>query len=515
MKSNQMKTKLPAVLLSVVMGGSLLAGCSSGSGGTTAGTGGKTAPAAQDNKPLSIKMFAGLYNEVPDMNNPYWTEWQKRTNTKLDIEWVPDGDLKTKMDLLLASGDLPEVVSSPDATWPTLRSAVKNGAFWDLTPFLGDFSEYPNLKKNMAPNWEKYLSVDGKIYAVPRSRSRIDQGMRIRKDWLDKLNIPVPKTLDEYAAALKKIVESDPDGNGKKDTLGLIGHGVIAADGDLAFAAAFGALDPTYNQEGGMIDTRLTPQYTEMVNWFKGLYADGVLSKEFSVTKKTQAEELFKTGRAAAYVRSVWWDKEWEDSISKTQPGAKITQLTLTGPKGAAVVLSTGVSGGYYISKKVPEAKVKQLLKYFDYTASDEITDFAYYGLEGIHHKVVGGQKVLTDQGVKEVNTTSKGAGVLAYAKWGKVESASGDKAYNDAKKKEVEAYDTIGKVDPYRYSATFNNTWPKYENEWKSMVTKAIVGQISMDEYKAYVDKINNLPDMKKAYQENKASNDEFNGKK
>ncbi|MDQ1910298.1 extracellular solute-binding protein [Paenibacillus sp. GD4] len=509
MKAFKKSTATVSCLVAV----SMLAACSGsnepGKAGTTGGT-------KNDNGPLTIKIFAGLYNEVPDMNNAYWTEWQKRTNSKLDIEWVPDGDLKTKADLLFASADLPEVVASPDSTWPTLRSAIKNGAFWDLTPFLGDLSEYPNLKKNMAPDWQKYLSVDGKIYAVPRSRSRIDNGIKIRKDWLDKLNIPVPTTLDEYAAALKKIIDSDPDGNGKKDTLGLIGHGVIISDGDDAFAAGFGALDPTYNSEGGMIDKRLTPQYTEMVNWFRGLYTDGVLSKEFAVMKKTQAEELYKTGRAASYARSVWWDKEWEDSISKTQPNPKILNLTLKGPKDNAIVLSTGVSGGYYISKKVPEAKVKQLLKYFDYTASDEMTDFGYYGIEGVHHKVVGGQKVLTDQGVKEVNTTSKGAGVLAYAKWGKVESASGDKAYNDAKKKEVEQYDTIGKVDPFRYvySPTFNSIWPKYESEFKSMVTKAIVSQISMDEFKAYVEKLNNMPEMKKAFQENAEAYKEFHKK-
>ena len=224
---------------------SLVAGCS---GGAATEKPTATAPGTTDTKaaakPLEIKIFAGLYNEVPDMKNPYWTEWQKRTNSKLDIEWVPDGDLKTKADLLFASADLPEVVASPDATWPTLRSAIRNGAFWDLTPFLGDLSQYPNLKKNMAPDWQKYLTVDGKVYAVPRSRSRIDNGIKIRKDWLDKLSIPVPTTLDEYAAALKKIVDRDVDGNGKKDTLGLIGHGVIINDGDDALVPVLVHLIP-------------------------------------------------------------------------------------------------------------------------------------------------------------------------------------------------------------------------------------------------------------------------------
>ncbi|TBL70432.1 extracellular solute-binding protein [Paenibacillus thalictri] len=484
----------------------VLAAAGGCSGGETKQTQDNPAAAAGSSKPLSIQMFAGLYNDAPDMNNAYWAEWQKKTNSKLTVEWVPAGDLNTKLDLLLASGDLPEVVAVPDFKRPTLISAIKNGAFWDLTPFLGDFSKYPNLKNNTVKDAFKYRMVDGKIYSLPGSRSRVDIGIKMRKDWLDKLNIPEPATLDEYEAALRKIADGDPDGNGKKDTLGLIGNGVIINDGDTAFAAAFGAVEPTYNAEGGLIYTNLTPQYSDMVAWFRKLYEEGALAKEFSVMKRTQAEELFKTGRAASYARSIWWDKEWENEIAKTgQPNPTIVNLTLKGPKGYAIDLAIGGGGGFLISKKVPEAKVKQLLDYFEMTASKEISDFSYYGLPDVHYKVVDGQKVLTDQGIKEVNTTSKGVGVLAYEKWGKVISASGNKAYNDAKIKEVEKYDEIGLVDPFRYliSDSWINVWSKYENEWRANVTKAIVGQISMDEYRSFVDKINNLPETKTAYKE------------
>ncbi|MCU6794040.1 extracellular solute-binding protein [Paenibacillus sp. WQ 127069] len=509
--------------LSCLLAISMLAACSDGgSGSKTAAPAPaadpKAAPkAAEPEKPLTVKIFAGLYNDAPDMNNAYWTEWQKRTNSKLEMEWVPSGDIDTKMDLVLASGDLPEILSSPNANRPSLINAAKNGAFWDLGPFLGDFKEYPNLKNNLAKDALKYLSVDGKVYALPRSRSRVDLGLKIRKDWLDKLNIPVPTTLDEYAAALKKITDADLDGNGKKDTLGIIGQGVVVDDGTTLFAAGFGALNPTYNEEGGMIETRLTPQWDDMIAYFRQMYSDGGLPKEFSVMKRTQNEELFRTGKAASYTNSIWWDDEWEKENRKTQPDAKILNLLLKGPKGDyALELQTGVSGGYYISKKVPEARVKQLLKYLEQTASQEMTDFAYYGIEGVHYKVVDGQKTLTEQGVKEVNVTSKGAGVLAYSKWGKVISASGSKAFNDAKIKEVEKFDELGLVDPFRgiISPTWLNTWPKYESEWKTMEAKAIVGQISMDEFKAYTAKLRALPEMKKAFKEFSDAYKTFTGK-
>lgn len=490
----------------------MLAGCGDNAGSSKSNAGsGNTA--AEDAKPLNIKMFAGLYNEIPDMNNEYWQEWERLTNTKLDIEWVPSGDLDSKLDLLLASGDLPEVVAYQNPIRPTLINAIKNGAFWDLSPFLGDLSEYPNLKNNLAPDALKYLSVDEGIYALPRSRSRVDGGLKIREDWLKQLNIPIPTTLDEYKAALKQLVEADLDNNGKRDTVGLL----YINNPPSALQAGFGAYNPTYDEDGGLMSPGLTPQYVDMVEWLRGVYAEGLMSKEYVVMKESQAEELFKTNRAASYGRPIWWDYEWEEAMKKSgQPDAKILNLTLTGPNGDyAVGLETGVAGGFYISKKVPEEKVKRLLKYFDQTASQEMTDFSYYGIEGVHHTVKGEQKVLTEQGVKEVNTTSKGAGVLAYAKWGKVISASGDKEYNDAKIKEVENYDEIGKIDFYRVitSEEWRGTWPKYSDQYTTMITKTIVGQISMEEFREYVDTLRNQSDIKEAFQAMAREYEKFTG--
>ncbi|TDF92616.1 extracellular solute-binding protein [Paenibacillus piri] len=475
----------------------LAGGCS------TTGDGGSADKGATGGKPLEIQIFGGLYNEMPDMNNQFWTEYQKRLNVKLDANWVPSGDVITKLDLILASGDIPEVIAYPNqGLTVTMINAIRSGAFWDLTPFLGDMSQYPNIKNNTPPNWTKFLSVDGKIYALPRSRSLIDSSINIRKDWLDKLGLAVPTTLDEYRNALKQIVNGDPDGNGKKDTMGIVG----TSEGVSTFEAAFGAFTPTYDSEGGMIWHELTNQYTDLVDWFRQLYQDGSLPKEYMTMKRTQMEEAIGTGQAATYIRSTRYHYDFEVQAKKVQPEAKIIALPpLKGPGGYAADLSTGVNGGIFISKKVPEAKLKQMLQYFEATASQELTDFGYSGIEGVHYKVVNGEKVPTELSLKEVNTTSLGAAVLAYVKWGKVDNPGAPKEYNEEKRKQVADYEKLGVYNIFTWliSDTWVKTWPKYTNEWKSMMTKAIVGQISMDEYKAYVAKLNNMPDIKQAYKE------------
>lgn len=489
--------------------GGLLAGCGGGGEPQKSSTN-----AADTDSPVAIKFVAPLYEEVPDMKNQYWTELQRMTNSQLNIQWIPSGDYETKLDIILASGDLPEVIVGANLTRPTLVSSIKQGAFWDLTPFLGDFSEYPNLKKNSDLGVFKFTKVDGNIYGIPRVRSLIDHSLKFRKDWTDKLGLPLPKTLDEYAATLKKIVESDPDGNGKKDTLGLIGNSVIVNNATLGFAAAFGALFPTYDEDNGLIYYTLTPQYADMVEWFSKLYKDGILAQEFSVMKRTQADELFNTGRAASYGQNTWRDWSMEQEIRKVQKDAEVVTLLLEGPKGPNVNLSRGYFGAFYISKKVPEAKVKQILKFLDATASPEVMEFGYQGIPNVHHTMVDGQPQLTELGTKEVNVTSLQPLVLAEDKWSKVNNPSAPKAYNDAKKQQVEIYEKIGTKNQFDWlvSDTWTASWPKFDNEYQTMLVKAIVGHIPMEEFRTYLDNLRKTPELKKAFQEFAEAEREFN---
>jgi hypothetical protein len=144
----------------------------------------------------------------------------------------------------------------------------------------------------------------------------------------------------------------------RKDTLGLIGHGVIVNDGDAAFAAAFGALQPAYDADGGLMYTSLNPGYTEAIGWFRKLYQEGILSKEFAVMKTMQAEKLYQTGRAASYVRSIWYDKQWETAIEKSgQPKPQLANLTLKGPKAYAIDLAIGGGGGTSFPRRCRKPK--------------------------------------------------------------------------------------------------------------------------------------------------------------
>lgn len=78
----------------------------------------------------------------------------------------------------------------------------------------------------------KTMTYKGKNYGVANPMDAVPTVMVWRKDWLDRLGLSVPETLEEYEKVLTAFVKEDPDGNGENDT---------SAMAERSFGAVFGA----------------------------------------------------------------------------------------------------------------------------------------------------------------------------------------------------------------------------------------------------------------------------------
>ncbi|MDQ0253316.1 putative aldouronate transport system substrate-binding protein [Evansella vedderi] len=506
--------KLLGLILAVVLIFGMLVACSDETDGTADGgdtdTPSNNTESDSDNEivneePLEISMILPLFEEVPDMNNEYWTEFQERTNTKLNIEWVPSGDFNTKFDLVLSSGALPDVLWAPNINSPSLLRAINNGAFWEIGQFLGDFSNYPNLKENASPNAWRMMNMNGEIYGIGRNRPSIDQGIKIRKDWLDNLGLPVPTTLEEYADALEAMVKQDPNGTGRNDTIGYV-HSYGGTGIHDAFAVGFGAFDPAFDEDGGLIHFNMHPAYVETVGYFADLYARGILPQEFASISRTQTQELFESGQAASYIRNIWRAWMFEESIKRHTPEAEVIVIELEGPAGPAVMLESGVFGALMLSHELSEEKVLRILDYFEQTNSHEFFHDIFYGYEGIHHELDdNGYPVMTELGEVQIGSSVQQPLPLTYNDWWKIVDKNAPEEYNERMLADTEHYAEIGKVNPFSYlrSETWVDAWPRYQNEWETRVVEAIVGNITMDEFEEYIENLRNLPQFKESFQE------------
>lgn len=508
------------LVLIFVMVGTVFTGCgastpkTTGSSGSTnnetasdSGNGGSESKSSQE-APLEIHMTVRLFDQVPDMNNSYWREYQKRTNTKLIVEWIPDGDYATKLNLILASNQIPEVLvanCSNDLNNPIFINAVKNGAFWDLTDILGDFSKYPNLKNNVAPDAWVTSRVLGRIYGVPQSRPQVQSAPIIREDLLEEAGVEMPTTMNGLLDAMEAVLKKHPN------MVGLVSKQNMFINSSGGLASAFGTDTPTYNDEGGLIYSKLTPQFTKFIEWLREAYKRGLLPKEFSVMKPTQAVELFQSGSAVVLVNEAMrWCYPFTQTLQKVKKDAKAQFVPpLEGDPGKyAITKSTGVADSMFIASTVSKEKMLRILDYFEKTTTQEYYDLTAYGVEGIHYNIVNGYKVVTPLHDKELGSSAPWQVLpLAYNPYMKLDSVTSPEEYNIAQRKRFAdlGYEEKGILDPFSVatSQTWISVWPKYQQEWAAKCVQAVMGQISIEEYQQYVDKINSDPEIKKAYQE------------
>lgn len=94
--------------------------------------------------------------------------------------------------------------------------------FWDLTDYLDD---YPLLKENVEP-YLNSMTYNGQIIGIPRRTMDRTGGLILREDWLEKLGLQVPRTLDDLYNVFKAFTYDDPDGDGVDDTIGLATAGI-------------------------------------------------------------------------------------------------------------------------------------------------------------------------------------------------------------------------------------------------------------------------------------------------
>src|SRR5690606_23046600 len=115
----------------------------------------------------------------------------------------------------------------------------------------------------------------------------------VRKDWLDKLQLPVPITLDDYYNVLKAFKEQDPDENGVDDTYGLTTAGTYELQG--FFSAAGLKQRYVINEDG----TRDVPYSTDaaipVYEFLNRLYNDGILDPNSATNDSGKMRDLFLT----------------------------------------------------------------------------------------------------------------------------------------------------------------------------------------------------------------------------
>lgn len=375
--------KLLKVICITCLSASLMTACTNKDRTPAAQSSGSTA-----DKPLELKvMMIQQLAEPPKKDSPFLKKIEEHTNTKLDITWVPGAGTAydDKVSATIASGNLPDVLLIRKTKETANLNAQLSGVFWELTPYLKDYS---NLSK-MSQVAVKNASISGKLYGIPRERVLSRYGMIIRKDWLDNLGLQMPKTMDDLYKTAKAFTENDPDKDGKKNTFG------IQEDSTMELLKQLTVYNGGPNgwglKDGRVIPDFMAPEFKPALDLYKKMVDEKIIAADFPIAKKY---DYFNQGKAGMYFSVIDDAATRHLDMMKQNPKAQIdVAQNFDGPQGQHVRGTNGYDSLIAIPKSSvkDEAKLKQILGFLDKMGDEPMLSLINAGIEGTDYKLEGG----------------------------------------------------------------------------------------------------------------------------
>ncbi|MHA6482147.1 extracellular solute-binding protein [Paenibacillus sp. strain BS8-2] len=498
--------KKSAILISAML--VFLTAC----GGNNSNNGTDGANASGNNEPTSISMLAGVWGQPPAdiSSSTIFKKLQEETNTKLDIQVVPVSNYDQNLNLVMAANGLPNLVHAFSSKDATLVKAINQGAFHDLSEF--DLSAYPNISEIPEAIWNN-SKINGKIYGIPNPVGLNADGFMVRKDWLEKLDLQAPTTLEELREVLIAFRENDPDGNGQKDTYGLVGKG-------LSLQGAFGVHEPQF--EGDMMLLNwMTDNYKEYLTYVNDLYESDVMPKEYFLMKNSDMKNMLVQGLGGMYSTPLHSAGEYTVDIQKKIPDASFMNLSpIKGPGGYTGQQKLGYYGMWLIPSSVEKEKVPDILAYLDKTASEEINNLMTYGIEGVHYDSIEGQIVEDTEAQVKLRDEEAGQGTIVFL--------NKYRPYNDVTKngftidgleeeliKSIDEHIKLTSANLFDtlISETYSARYADVFKDLETTIVKVTTGEASMEEWDQYVKQMKANPTVQQMMKEFKEQYELMNG--
>lgn len=332
---------------------------------------------------------------------------EEATGTKLHIQWVPDGSYEERVNAAVATETLPQAVFLKNsASLMQFRGAIRNGQFWEIGSLLDEFPNLSRLSEEVLRN----TSVDGRIYSLYQERPLSRQGIIYRADWAERLGLSPPSTLDKLYEMLEKFTNGDPDGNGRKDTIGLADRSDLVYGAFKTIGSYFGVPNG-WEEEGGKLKPEfMFPEYVAAMDFVRKLHREGLVNEDFPVTSKADQQELFIQGKAGLYIGSLSDAVSLNSKLTKNNPDARLdVHNRVMGPEGERVWSTPGYGAVVLFPKSaIPdEERLKEVLAFFDKLMEPELANMLNWGIPGEHYELKDG-KVVQSTDYERLNKESR-----------------------------------------------------------------------------------------------------------
>ncbi len=403
------------------------------------------------------------------------------------------GSAEDKLSILLASNEPLDMFSG---TWTDMAAT---GAIIPINDLIEEYGE--ELKANFAENeWEARTDKDGNVWGIPIAVMPSSSGVRIRTDWLEKVGLPFPETVEQFEEVLEAFHNEELFG---KDSVPMVSTtisnflhnafaGLYCPSGTADFLDTDGKVKPAFFNSG------YKDYIAKMAEW----YSKGYFWKDGFIQPRPDIDAVVAQNRVG--IMATWSSVGINGYIQLLDSGIEVEykhMLKFTGPAGTAYTAQNPDRSCYMIPKKSqnPEAAMK-LANWYNANVDNKMV--AAVGLEGVHWNWVDKENQIYE--LLEVSEDQKVTGKYNYVQGGFHLTAWGNDNWSKAW---IEAYDFA--LDPtldlkiafdrdvnYDY-AKIQGVVPaysdleKYRDEW---ILKFIIGQENLSQWDQFLEQMLNI---------------------
>lgn len=227
-----------------------------------------------------------------------------------------DKQYDTNVSMAIAMDNLPDIMLV--SNYEDLQTLVENDMIEDLTASYNHCMS--DRIKEMYDSYGNSLmdsvTFEGKIMAFPETN--ITDGPNLvwlRKDWMEKLGLSEPKTIDDVIEIVRQFITKDPGENGEGNTVGLVCDTQISGECgysseyllDLLFAG-YDAYPKQwiYNEENEVVYGSVTEQAKEALGAARQLYEEKIIDTDFLIRTNANIIQLIEQGKCGSFF-GPWW----------------------------------------------------------------------------------------------------------------------------------------------------------------------------------------------------------------
>lgn len=348
-------------------------------------------------EPVTLTMFytqppplAAIMDSPNDMSLLY-QKFEEITNVHIDFQMVNMMDASTTFTLMIASGDYCDITNDALNYYDTADQAYEDGIAVDLM-------EYPDSVPNFMALMEKYPQIrtdletlEGHILNMPRIDMPIGQaaenGLLIRKDWLDELGLDIPNSYDEMHDVLAAFKSSynvtDPY---------IMPYQVLSPWGLMSAGYGIPAVADANNfyvdlKTDKVALSTISDAYYDYLCMFRDWYQEGLINPNFvSQASNIPDEGIISTEQTGIWFSDLSYIKNYQELLASINPNV---ELALMGDPGVDAQRSgymekqftVAGSGGFSVSEQCDD--VALALSWCDMWYDPALTQFINYGYEG------------------------------------------------------------------------------------------------------------------------------------